>query len=571
MSTDVLEPETPETPETPLDLAEEQHLGGSPAAAAANAAVRALSRAARSFLIYEPHNEAIKVFLGSYQRSMADAFAYGPLELEVRPFELVREGEVVYMERDRGRSLAFRLFRDGVRKLTLDPEVPWEELLKLLEILSIRYTGVRQQEDDIVTLLWKAGFSKIAIGAVEGFVPDEEESDPEAAPTETRQNVITVEIPADWDRPFPTPLAPRPVRYVPIPPAYLQKIKQEGEGSLPALCLRLVQRMLAVVNDPTDPTTLEDVMPLIEEVRDFFLADGQLSWLGQLLDLLKVLPADEFKRLSNSFGSDSAIKRIVHGIGRGVEEAPPELIALLERLPGDHLSAMVALLAAERGETSRRKVLRKLVARFASGQPEVLVEGVRKAESNLAKELLKVCMEVVPESAVEAALSRLQDSDPEMRVQVLQVLAQAPARAEVSEALRQLFLATDGDLRLQVVDVAVQRHEKLLFEPLWQRIERAGLSGIPEREAEVIGVALARLDAERARGIFEKCLKPQGLLGRIIDLPGQRSQWWAAVSGLGVMSGEVEPLIRGMLDRVDADLRKHCMMVLVRRRHQKGA
>ncbi len=161
--------------DVPEEIQYEAAVGGTTHGIATNNALRALSRAARSFLLYEPRNQAIRDFLQEYRENMMAALsAYGPMELDIRPFEMVRNGEVVYLERDRERSLAFRLFRDGVRRLTLKPDVVWEELLRLLEILSIRYTGVRQSEDDIVTLLWKAGFKSIAIVAVEGFVPDEE-------------------------------------------------------------------------------------------------------------------------------------------------------------------------------------------------------------------------------------------------------------------------------------------------------------------------------------------------------------------------------------------------------------
>ena len=49
---------------------EEIALGGTPAGAATNEALRALARAARSFLIYDPRNEAIRGFLQSYRESI---------------------------------------------------------------------------------------------------------------------------------------------------------------------------------------------------------------------------------------------------------------------------------------------------------------------------------------------------------------------------------------------------------------------------------------------------------------------------------------------------------------------
>ena len=135
------------------ELQDEIALGGTPAGQDTNEMLRALSRAARSFLIYDPRNDAIRGFLEDYRQLSYHALrTHGKLSLEVRPFELVLDREVVYLERNRERSLAFRMFRDGVRRITVSPEVDWEELLRLLEILSIRFTGVRQQEDDIVKL-----------------------------------------------------------------------------------------------------------------------------------------------------------------------------------------------------------------------------------------------------------------------------------------------------------------------------------------------------------------------------------------------------------------------------------
>jgi hypothetical protein len=176
----------PPEQEEPL-LIVERSVGTTPEGQAANALLLSLSRAARSFLLYDPSNEAIRTFLGDL-RDKARAFveAHGRLDLEVRPFELVLRGETVYIERDRERSLAFRMFRDGVRRLIMDQGVTWEELLRLLEVLSIRYSGVRQQEDDIVTLLWKAGFQHIEIEAVEGVLPDEDEDSGEAAVPDSR-------------------------------------------------------------------------------------------------------------------------------------------------------------------------------------------------------------------------------------------------------------------------------------------------------------------------------------------------------------------------------------------------
>ena len=68
-------------------IEEEIQLGGTPAGIATNEALRSLSRVARSFLIYDSRNEAIRGFLKEYKRTMDFALKeYGEIILEIRPF-----------------------------------------------------------------------------------------------------------------------------------------------------------------------------------------------------------------------------------------------------------------------------------------------------------------------------------------------------------------------------------------------------------------------------------------------------------------------------------------------------
>ena len=89
---------------------EERRIAGSPQAVAANAALLALTRSARSFTLYDPSNKGVRTLIGDYRDKLRKALAsFGSLVLEVHPFELVLGREVVYLEKDRERSLSFRL------------------------------------------------------------------------------------------------------------------------------------------------------------------------------------------------------------------------------------------------------------------------------------------------------------------------------------------------------------------------------------------------------------------------------------------------------------------------------
>ena len=104
-------PEGAEPPPEGLEVSpDERRLVGSPHALAANAAVLALTRAARSFTLYDPANRVVRALIEDYRdRFRAVLGGFGPLVLEVHPFELTLGREVVYLERARERSLTFRL------------------------------------------------------------------------------------------------------------------------------------------------------------------------------------------------------------------------------------------------------------------------------------------------------------------------------------------------------------------------------------------------------------------------------------------------------------------------------
>src|SRR4030065_585780 len=78
---------------------EERRIAGSPHAVAANAALLALTRSARSFTLYDPSNKVVRTLIGDYRdRFRAVLEGFGPLVFQVHPYELVLGKEVVYLE-----------------------------------------------------------------------------------------------------------------------------------------------------------------------------------------------------------------------------------------------------------------------------------------------------------------------------------------------------------------------------------------------------------------------------------------------------------------------------------------
>lgn len=556
------------------DLQEEgPRLGGTARGVAVADALLALHKTCRSFVLYDAKNEAIRKFLGLVRDKFAAALeSWGTMVLEVRPFEFVMDGEVVYLERDRERSLAFRIFRDGVRKLTVEPEVSWEELLRFLEILSLRTVGANTAEEDAVTMLHKAGFEHILIDAIEGYVPDEEM--PELAGPGARRSAIVhnhVEAPRDWDLPLPPFEAPALLQFRPVPPQLLASLREEGGPQTTTWqCLRLLQAMVEVVRDPTDPTTTDDVLPFAKEIRDYFLIDADLGSLAQLLVLLGRLPSrtnlptqaeimsdpglyERALELLVAGGGDPRLERVLLPLYR--ERA---LVWLLERLDRDPDSEQKALLV---------HLLRPLVG----VAPDLVLARLGTASLGALDALVPLVLSELRDRAYPVAMELVAREEPSAQRAGLKILAGLPLGTSAGPLLLPLLGSPDRELRQEAVLQASRLRDHESYQRLAFSVRDRGGKPFDMGEAEAVAMVLVRMNAEAAREQFNEWLKPAGLLERLTATGGVRMTQAVGVFGLALMPDlAAEAALRNLMTRAEEDLRRVILAALTRRRQREG-
>ena len=546
------------------DLLDGTQLGTTAAAQAANATLLALSRAGRSFLLYDAHNEAIRAFLEDYKQSHARfAEAHGSLELTVRPFELVYEGEVVYLERDRERSLAFKMFRDGVRKVTLRKSVTWDELLRLLEILSIRYTGVRQSEDDLVTLLWKAGFKNIDLEAIEGVVPDEEDEE-EDDDADRQQHGA----PDDRDLPLPTSHRPEPAYYDDVEEDALAALREEVDTlHLPSNAVRLSELLLTLVADPVDPTDHGDVRHYLEELRDFLMAEEQLGTLvaftSRVQEALHHDPA-LLASFHSGFGQEG-LRRIVRSIQKNHTTVPAELLELLALVPGRHLEELVALLGSERDAVGRRMV-RQLIERYAPDNETWLMGQILAAESDVARDLLRALGTASPDMMVTIAPDLATHSDTSLLEELLWQLDKLGRGASIDRVLLDMLNSDNEAVAVRAAETLARRAYHPALENMVSRIEH----GVSHEAAEAMGAALSQLNPREAQTRFRRWIRPGGLR-QMMGGAGRGPGVWAAMGGLERMLDPIDDdVVEFLIKKGDKVLAARARACLVRRRHLRG-
>ncbi len=523
--------------------------------------VSALSKAARSFTLYDPSNSVVRQFLADYQARAVAATAGVELVLDVHPFELLRDGEVVYREEDRERSLAFRLFRDGVRRLTFRSGVPWGELLTFLEILAVRYVGVRQQEEDVITLFRKAEFQGIGFSAVEGFAPEEDNPEPERARRTRGQGT---RAPAGFDAPFPLLPPPGPLAWREIPAEALDSLRaSEGTAVLAADAVRLAGQLLAEAG--RGAVSSRELLLFLVELRDYFIADAALAPLASLAELVGRTPPGELRDdLARALGDPRLLDAVLAAVPAGSTQLPPEALRLVPLVPAQ---AALDLLASEPDE-GRRQVLGLIAEARLPADAAAIIERLPGLDARVARVLVHAIGAKAPGFAAQAAAALLDHPDEHLQVAALHALEAAGGEVPVARLLR-LLHAPRESVRIGVALVLARSGKSAAFQPIQEAL--VGRKDCTIAEADALGSALARLDPRRAAPLFAEWLTPRrGLFKALTASKQEEALRLAAASGLAAHPAaealaQLEALARG---GDDEDFRRHCLAMLARRRHQ---
>lgn len=117
--------------------------------------------------IYTANNPTLTSFAASFYRAVKSYFELEKeLGLRVEQYRLLWHDQVVYENEDRGGSIAFILFKDGVGEITLYPTVTTGELDQLVDILRAEIHDP-SPNSDVVTRLWNADFANVSYRILE--------------------------------------------------------------------------------------------------------------------------------------------------------------------------------------------------------------------------------------------------------------------------------------------------------------------------------------------------------------------------------------------------------------------
>ncbi len=470
----------------------------SPAAQAVAALLESLAKAARAERLYAPNNQALKVFRGDLLARFADHFeSHETLTLGVRPDRFLwgPDDEGVYRDNDREQGFPFRLYRDGIRVLTLARGVSEDELLELVRILGERSIG-QMEEEDLATHLWSMRSSHIQYSQVSGFVdasrplrrggggePEQLVAMAIAEPVGDDSSPPPLEVPREpprelhgvWLDEWGHPPRPRGRRSEPVYRALDSDDLQRFHRTLafdPALLLcHVIARCVDAGTRATLPAlATEDLRVLLEDTRDGLVAAGDVhAYLRVLRFLHDLRPtvddqewAAEIDRVLIAGNTHPTLRLLLASVGRG-DAAPADLLFALRPMAASiEISWLADALAETPGEEGRVAVADAVIELLWPDETKVQ-ELLDICGPGSLRALVTALARIAPEGSMVLLREVFPDADPETQVRILTTALTQRSQTGLPRLAKRALASGSDDVRaLGLRAAALTRNPKLL-------------------------------------------------------------------------------------------------------------
>ncbi len=461
--------------------------------------MQAVVKALRAHQLYLPNNPVYQKALETMRAAFRPIWeAADELALDVQENELRWEGNVVYSQTNRGESLAWVFFKDGVRALTLLPGVEQDEIIGLLDVVHRARTLRQEDSDDLLTLLWEKDFQRIryvfqemsapeggtmvlptaeevaaSTGAVGGRVRApvaqavEEEVGARAAAGETEEGGAPA-APAGTVRPedFDTTLYFLDEKEI----AYLRgEVSREYAQDLRRNVLGM---LLDVLELQPFPTVRAELVSILESFLPYLLGAGDYSAVAYVLREVKavlqrareLLPEHRkaLEELPARLSEAEPLSQLIQSLDEAASHpSAEELGELFGELRAEAIPTLLAWLPKLSNERVK-VVLDAAIGRLASVHAEQLVAAIGAPDAQVALEAVKMAGRLKLAAAVPALAQALGHQETAIRASAVQALSDLTVPGAL-QGLEKALDDPDREVRLATVrTLMVRKHRGAL-------------------------------------------------------------------------------------------------------------
>jgi HEAT repeat protein len=514
-----------EIPELPLDQARELFT--------------VLQKALRAFQLYDENNPVYQRFVSNLRTSFLELWEeVDELRVQVEEDRFLWYGAEVYGNTSRSESLAFLLYKDGIRDVRFVPGIEGEELEAFLRVLQ-RARNLRPEGDDLLTILWDADLEYLRYHYVDLLAEGVEL--PEKAPElgnltaawhgelageEDPRRPIAAAAQQEIEPPKPKVSADEfnPTLYS-FDPREVEALRTELENEMSRdVRGHVLEALFDRIEVDTTPERQRSILGIFEDLLPNFLSHGELpaaaAVLGELQALLRgdgpglaPAPAGDADRILDEVSGSAAIDELVASlVDGGLDASPQDLGAFLQHLRGNALELLLRAATDAESPRTRTTIVQAIAAIGERNRAAV----VSLLEGDDPKVLQGACRLVGEMEMAQAgpALVRLADhEDAAVRLAAVE----SSVKLNVSTVAQGLEAALDDDDR-EVRIAAAKGLGELRYKPAAPAIKSI-VTGRRIRHADIsekvaFFESYGAIGGQEAVELLGRLLTRKGLLGR---------------------------------------------------------
>ena len=465
--------------------------------------LQAMAKALRAFQMYLPNNPIYQRAIQNVRQAFAPVWgATDELVFRVVETELLWNDQVVYRQPNKGESLAWSLFKDGMRELTLAKGAEDQELPRLLVTINQARFLPADAGDDLLTLLWAHEFELIRyefadfFGEGGGPLPAASGAEVGGATTAAERKAFVAEE-----------APPRPKGVVDIDDfdstlyfldeneiAYIARaLEEEYSRDVRSSALDV---LFDVMEIKADSKVRDEILGILEQLFPHFLNSRDFRAAAHVLRETKLLrdkplglvPAQLTRlqkfvtRLSEPVSVGQLVQSLDEASGLGVDAHAAEVIRELQSSALEPLVSWLPNLSSH----PLRKTLEEVIDRLAGNNIAEVQRLLRSPDSPALGGVIALCGRLALHHAVPALADTISHESAAIRLAAVQTLGE---------------LGTPGALAL--VDRALEDADKAVRIAAVRAVGARGYKGALRRIENVVLGKSKDMDLTEKMAFFE--------------------------------------------------------------------
>jgi len=403
----------------------------------------------KAFRLFPPENPSLVGFRELLFRKFQFFLKrYHVFSFKIGEYEFSFNNRVMYENKDLKGSLAFFLYKDGLREFRFLEGLEEWEIQGFLDIIK-RGDQVNKQEDDLVTMIWERDFVHISYQATDEYLEDTaviipenieqfrknlifeplaHQIDPDYLDEETGEEVNYYEAMTRAASP-PSLAMNRDVYF--LTPQELEGLRKEVETETsPIFLFNIIDILFEIMGLEKKPEPYQDAVTVLNKLLDALLTLGEFQKATDLLSrvfiILKTYSLQEWQLkaiqdLAESAGDPQRIERIGKVLERREGVRLDEVRGYLKLLKPSSLQPLMKVLG-DLGNPKARRTVCDAVCEIGKDQIDQILPFMEDRRWYLVRNVVYILGRIGKEPAIPSVQKALGHREMRVRREAVQAL-----------------------------------------------------------------------------------------------------------------------------------------------------